>query len=149
LPKNTTFIDTEVARIDVVQSNGNYLIPKKNPHEEKKENLIKRYCKAAGGAAGMPESEKKKRADNYVPPQHEIDMEKHNKEKRKAVQMINSELLDCFKTDPEILIRERFKGDKDALFEYKSNLEKVKDKFNRQKYRQSTGKDDNRYQYLV
>ena len=35
------------------------------------------------------------------------------------------------------------------MFEYKTNLEKVKNKFIRTKYRLTAGKDDNRYQFLV
>ena len=48
--------------------------------------------------------------------------------------MIDAQLFDCFKQDPENMKREKFKGDKDKLFEYKMGLEKVKDKLNRSKY---------------
>jgi hypothetical protein len=97
----------------------------------------------------MPDSEKKKRAENRIPDPVEVQKRRIIREKKLEAKIIDNELLETFKVDPEIYRREKFKGDKDLLFEYKSNLEKVKDKFTRTKYRQNAGKDDNRYQYIV
>jgi hypothetical protein len=67
------------------------------------------------------------------------------KEKKEEAKEIIQSRLDAFRIDPDVLYREKFQGNVEALRTFKEEIQKLKDKFSHNVYKKTVDKKEKRF----